>query len=180
MAIIDQHREDEPRSAPSTFGTRKILLCRDGLTVSTVRLNAGLQFASHAHDHDQLCVVLEGQYQESSEGNSVALRAGVSSGVAPASYMPTPSGQTTLKSFLLTLSRSVPGGSVSIRLGKPPISCPELSRISRYVVIVACTTAGFKPLGGIIHLSAPLRIQAAGAQRASGAARGCSAGIPVG
>jgi len=76
VAIIDQHREDEPRSAPSTFGTRKILLCRDGLTVSTVRLNAGLQFASHAHDHDQLCVVLEGQYQESSEGNSVALRAG--------------------------------------------------------------------------------------------------------
>ncbi len=32
-----------------------------------------------------------------------------------------------------------------------------------YVVIVACTTAGFKPLGGIIHLNAPPRIQAAGA-----------------
>ena len=148
MAIIDQHREDEPRSAPSTFGTRKILLCRDGLTVSTVRLNAGLQFASHAHDHDQLCVVLEGQYQESSEGNSVALRAGVSSGVALASYMPTPSGQTTLKSFLLTLSRSVPGGSVSIRLGKPPISCPELSRIS---------TAAFDPR--FIARTGPLLLQ---------------------
>ncbi len=128
MAIIDQHREDEPRSAPSTFGTRKILLCRDGLTVSTVRLNAGLQFASHAHDHDH---ALE-----------------VSSGVAPASYMPTPSGQTTLKSFLLTLSRSVPGGSVSIRLGKPPISCPELSRIS---------TAAFDPR--FIARTGPLLLQ---------------------
>ena len=41
-----------------------------------MRLNAGLQFSSHAHDHDQLCLVLEGQYQESSEGKSVALRAG--------------------------------------------------------------------------------------------------------
>jgi hypothetical protein len=32
-----------------------------------------------------------------------------------------------------------------------------------YIVIVICTIAGFKPLGGIIHLHAPLRIQAAGA-----------------
>jgi hypothetical protein len=32
-----------------------------------------------------------------------------------------------------------------------------------YFVIVVCTTAGFKPLGGIVHLHAPLAIQAAGA-----------------
>lgn len=31
-----------------------------------------------------------------------------------------------------------------------------------YIVIVVCTTAGFKPLGGIVHLHAPLSIQAAG------------------
>ena len=32
-----------------------------------------------------------------------------------------------------------------------------------YFVIVLCTTAGFKPLGGIVHLHAPLRVQAEGA-----------------
>ena len=32
-----------------------------------------------------------------------------------------------------------------------------------YIVIVVCTTLGFKPLGGIVHLQAPLRIQVAGA-----------------
>jgi hypothetical protein len=32
-----------------------------------------------------------------------------------------------------------------------------------YITIVICTTAGFKPLGGIVHLQAPLHIQAAGA-----------------
>jgi hypothetical protein len=31
-----------------------------------------------------------------------------------------------------------------------------------YIVIVVCTTAGFKPLGGIVHLHALLSIQAAG------------------
>ncbi len=31
-----------------------------------------------------------------------------------------------------------------------------------YIVIVVCTTAGFKPLGGIVHLHAPLSLQAAG------------------
>ena len=31
-----------------------------------------------------------------------------------------------------------------------------------YFVIVFCTIAGFKPLGGIVHLRAPLRIQVAG------------------
>jgi hypothetical protein len=31
-----------------------------------------------------------------------------------------------------------------------------------YIAIVICTIVGFKPLGGIIHLQAPLRIQAAG------------------
>ena len=32
-----------------------------------------------------------------------------------------------------------------------------------YLVIVVCTIVGFKPLGGIVHLQAPFRIQAAGA-----------------
>lgn len=32
-----------------------------------------------------------------------------------------------------------------------------------YIVIVVCTTAGFKPLGGIIHVHAPLPIQVTGA-----------------
>jgi hypothetical protein len=32
-----------------------------------------------------------------------------------------------------------------------------------YIVIAICTSAGFKPLGGIVHLQAPLRTQAAGA-----------------
>jgi hypothetical protein len=32
-----------------------------------------------------------------------------------------------------------------------------------YIVIVVCTIVGFKPLGRIVHLQAPLRIQAAGA-----------------
>ena len=32
-----------------------------------------------------------------------------------------------------------------------------------YFVIVLCTTAGFNPLGGIVHLHAPLRVQAEGA-----------------
>jgi hypothetical protein len=32
-----------------------------------------------------------------------------------------------------------------------------------YITIVICTSEGFKPLGGIVHLQAPLHIQAAGA-----------------
>jgi AraC family transcriptional regulator len=39
-------------------------------------LKAGARFASHAHDHDQLCVVLEGNYEESCDARTVALRAG--------------------------------------------------------------------------------------------------------
>jgi AraC-like DNA-binding protein len=72
---MDQHR-DALRSVPSTFGTSQIVLCRGGLTVSTVTLKAGLKFGSHAHDHDQLCVVLEGQYEESCDARLIALRAG--------------------------------------------------------------------------------------------------------
>ncbi len=32
-----------------------------------------------------------------------------------------------------------------------------------YLVIVVCTTIGFRPLGGIVHRDAPLTLQAAGA-----------------
>ncbi len=73
---MDQHRQDAVHYTPSTFGMSKIVLCRDGLTVSTVTLNAGLKFGSHAHSHDQLCVVLKGHYEESSDARAVTLRAG--------------------------------------------------------------------------------------------------------
>ena len=76
LTVMDQHRLDAPRSVPITFGTSKIALCRDGLTVSTVTLNAGVKFGWHAHAHDQLCVVLEGQYEERCDARAVALRAG--------------------------------------------------------------------------------------------------------
>lgn len=76
LAFMDQRRPDAPRSVPDTFGTSQIVLCRDGLTVSTVTLNAGLKFASHAHVHDQLCVVLEGHYEENCNARAFALRAG--------------------------------------------------------------------------------------------------------
>ena len=51
-----------------------------------------------------------------------------------------------------------------------------------YVVIVVCTIVGFKPLGGIVHLQAPLRIQAAGALVAivSGLMGGVAAALVAG
>lgn len=51
-----------------------------------------------------------------------------------------------------------------------------------YIVIVVCTIAGFKPLGGIVHLQAPLRIQAAGALVAilSGLIGGLTAAVVAG
>jgi AraC family transcriptional regulator len=58
---------------PNTFGRSHIVLCRDGLTVSTVTLHAGLVCASHAHDRNQLCVVLEGCYEERSDAEVVGL-----------------------------------------------------------------------------------------------------------
>lgn len=73
---MHQQRQDAARSAPNTFGTSQVVLCRDGLTISTVTLNAGLKFGSHAHDHDQLCIVLEGHYEESCDARVVALRPG--------------------------------------------------------------------------------------------------------
>jgi AraC family transcriptional regulator len=73
---MDQHRQDIPFSVPGTFGTSQIVLYRDRLTVSTVTLNARLKFALHAHVHDQLCVVLEGDYEENCDARAFALRAG--------------------------------------------------------------------------------------------------------
>ena len=51
-----------------------------------------------------------------------------------------------------------------------------------YAVIVVCTTIGFKPLGGIVHLDAPLPIQAAGALVAivSGLLGGATAALVAG
>jgi AraC family transcriptional regulator len=76
LAFMDQRRLDVPRPVPGTFGTSQIVLCRDGLTVSAVTLNAGLKFGSHAHAHDQLCVVLEGRYEENCDARTYALRTG--------------------------------------------------------------------------------------------------------
>lgn len=63
-------------SAPSTFGKSRVVLYRDGLAVSAVTLGAGLTFGPHAHDHDQLCVVLEGHYEETCDARAVPLREG--------------------------------------------------------------------------------------------------------
>ena len=51
-----------------------------------------------------------------------------------------------------------------------------------YFVIVLCTIAGFKPLGGIVHLHAPLRIQLAGVLVAivSGVLGGVTASVVAG
>jgi AraC family transcriptional regulator len=76
LAFMDQRQQDVPRSVPGTFGTSQIVLCRDGLTVSTVTLSAGLRFRSHAHVHDQLCVVLEGCYEENCDARAHTLHAG--------------------------------------------------------------------------------------------------------
>jgi AraC-like DNA-binding protein len=70
-------QRNPPRSTPNTFGSSQVLLCRDGLTVSTVTLSAGRRFASHAHQLDQLCVVLQGHYEESCKASSrVSLQPG--------------------------------------------------------------------------------------------------------
>ena len=45
----------------------------------------------------------------------------------------------------------------------PPLVRTGASVVVGYVVIVVCTSIGFKPLGGIVHVQAPLGIQAAGA-----------------
>lgn len=65
---------------------------------------------------------------------------------------------------LLKLSRSV----ASVLLG--------------YIVIVACTIIGFKPLGVIVHLHAPLHVQVAGALVAivSGLLGGVTAALVAG
>jgi AraC family transcriptional regulator len=76
LAFMDQRQQNVPRSVPGTFGTSQIVLCHDGLTVSTVTLNAGLQFRSHAHVHDQLCVVLKGCYEENCDARAYTLHAG--------------------------------------------------------------------------------------------------------
>jgi AraC family transcriptional regulator len=73
---MNKRQQDVSSSVPGTFGTSQIVLCRDGLTVSTVTLSAGLQLGSHAHVHDQLCVVLEGHYEENCDSRAFALRAG--------------------------------------------------------------------------------------------------------
>jgi hypothetical protein len=44
-----------------------------------------------------------------------------------------------------------------------PLLRSGVSVLAGYFVIVVCTSIGFKPLGGIVHVHAPLGIQAAGA-----------------
>ena len=74
---MEQQREDA-RSAisPSTFGMGRIVLRCHRFTVSTVTLPAGLTLSPHTHRHDQLGVVLAGEYEEMSATGVVKLRAG--------------------------------------------------------------------------------------------------------
>lgn len=44
-----------------------------------------------------------------------------------------------------------------------PVLRTAASVLAGYGVIVVCTSLGFKPLGGVVHVHAPLGIQAAGA-----------------
>ena len=50
------------------------MLCSDELTVSTVTLNTGLNFASHAHARDKLCFVGGGHYEENCDAMAYSLR----------------------------------------------------------------------------------------------------------
>jgi AraC-like DNA-binding protein/quercetin dioxygenase-like cupin family protein len=74
---MEQQREDARRAvSPSTFGMGRIVLRCHRFTVSTVTLQAGLTLIPHTHRHDQLGVVLAGQYEETSATGAVILRAG--------------------------------------------------------------------------------------------------------
>ncbi len=74
--------EQQPRPAtrstvsPGTFGEGRLVLRCPRFTVATVTLQAGLSLRPHAHPHDQLALVLAGQYQETCAGGAVTLRAG--------------------------------------------------------------------------------------------------------
>jgi len=74
---MEQRRSEGPRPvAPSSFGTGRLVLRCHRFTVSTVTLPAGLTLRPHAHPHDQLGVVLAGQYRETCATGAVTLRAG--------------------------------------------------------------------------------------------------------
>ena len=45
---------------------------------------------------------------------------------------------------------------------RPPIWRSILAVVLGYLVIAVCTNFGFKPLGGIVHLDAPLAVHVAG------------------
>ena len=63
-----------------------------------------------------------------------------------------------------------------------PIVRSIVAVVLGYTVVVICTSVGFRPLGGIIHLDAPLGIQAAGTLVAiiSGLLGGLTAAIVAG
>ncbi len=72
------HRHHPPQAAcaPRAFGRCDTVLSKDGWTVSSVTLPPRLTLAPHAHECDQLCVVLEGRYEESTPDRTVPLVAG--------------------------------------------------------------------------------------------------------
>lgn len=61
---------------PRAFGACDVLLSKGGMTMSSVTLRPHLALAPHAHECGQLCVVLEGSYEESVGGRTVPLTAG--------------------------------------------------------------------------------------------------------
>jgi len=74
---MEQQRPGVRRTvSPATLGIGRLVLRCHRFTVSTVTLHAGLRLRPHAHPHDQLGVVLAGQYQETCTTGAVTLRAG--------------------------------------------------------------------------------------------------------
>ncbi|HYK83375.1 MAG TPA: AraC family transcriptional regulator [Gemmatimonadales bacterium] len=74
---MDRQREEDGRTAsPSVLGMGQLVLRCHRFTVSTVTLPAGLSLRPHAHPHDQLAVVLAGQYTEMSASATATLSAG--------------------------------------------------------------------------------------------------------
>lgn len=74
---MEQHRRDAGRGIlPNTFGMGRIVLRCHRFTVSAVTLPAGLRLSPHAHRHDQLGLVMAGQYEEVSATGVARLRAG--------------------------------------------------------------------------------------------------------
>lgn len=70
------HTAPPAACTPRSFGASDVLVSGGGMTVSSVTLPPQLGLSPHSHDSGQLCVVLEGHYDESASGRTVPLSAG--------------------------------------------------------------------------------------------------------